>query len=70
MTKNCVLPISGDYPKNMCIFPDDKHIASLNHESNEITFFTIDYENGLLVQHGTPVQVETPNCAVIKKLSE
>ena len=69
LTKNCVLPISGDYPKNMCIFPDNKHIASLNHESNEITFFTIDYENGLLIQHGKPMQVETPNCAVIKKLS-
>lgn len=68
LTKNCVLPISGDYPKNMCLFPDNKHIASLNHESNEITFFKIDYENGLLIQHGTPMKVETPNCAVIKKL--
>lgn len=69
LTKNSVLPISGDYPKNICIFPDDRHIASLNHETNEITFFTIDYENGLLIQHGKPIQVETPNCAVIKKLS-
>ncbi len=69
LTKRSVLPISGDYPKNMCIFPDNKHIASLNHESNEITFFNIDYENGLLIQHGKPMKVETPNCAVIKKLN-
>ena len=42
LKKNSVLPISGDYPKQICIFPDQKHIASLNHESNDITFFTID----------------------------
>lgn len=68
LAKRSVLPISGDYPKQICIFPDQKHIASLNHESNDITFFTIDYENGIIVQHGKPVDIETPNCAVIKKL--
>lgn len=68
LKKKSVLPISGDYPKQICIFPDQKHIASLNHESNDITFFTIDYENGIIVQHGKPVEIETPNCAVIKKL--
>lgn len=68
LTKKSVLPISGDYPKQICVFPDQKHIASLNHESNEITFFKIDYEEGIIIEHGKPMAVETPNCAVIKKL--
>ncbi len=69
LEKKSVLPISGDYPKQICVFPDDKHLASLNHETNEITFFKIDYENGIIIMHGKPVSIETPNCAVIKKLS-
>lgn len=68
LTKRSVLPISGDYPKQICIFPDGRHLASMNHETNEITFFTIDYKNGIIVQHGKPASIETPNCAVIKKL--
>lgn len=68
LIKRSVLPISGNYPKQIALFPDEKHIASLNHESNEITFFKIDYEKGLLIMHGKPISVETPNCAVFKKL--
>jgi 6-phosphogluconolactonase len=70
LTKRSVLPISGDYPKQICVFPDDKHIASMNHESNTITFFKIDYEKGLLVMNGAPIKVETPNVAVIAKIEE
>ena len=68
LTKKSVLPISGDYPKQICIFPNGKHLASMNHETDEITFFNIDYDNGIIVQHGKPTSIETPNCAVIKKL--
>lgn len=67
LEKRSVLPISGDYPKQICVFPDDRHLASMNHESNEITFFDIDYEKGLFVMHGTPIKVETPNVAVVAK---
>ena len=70
LEQNSVLPISGDYPKQLCVFPDDKHIACLNHESNSITFFKIDYEKGLLVMHGTPIDVQTPNVAVIAKVKK
>ena len=68
LTKRSVLPISGDYPKQICVFPDDQHIASMNHESGTITFFKIDYEKGLLVMNGAPIKVETPNVAVIAKI--
>ena len=50
------------------MFPDDQHIASMNHESGTITFFKIDYEKGLLVMNGAPIKVETPNVAVIAKI--
>lgn len=66
----CILPISGDYPKDIDVFPDEKTLVVLNHESNEIRFFTIDYEKGLLIMKGKPVKVETPNCILISKIEE
>lgn len=63
-----VLPISGEYPKDIDIFPDGRHIMSLNHESNTITTFSVDYEAGLIAMNAKPLSIETPNCIVIKKL--
>ena len=68
LTKEFALPISGEYPKDIAIFPDDQHIASLNHETGSITFFHIDYENGLLVGSANPVRVDEPNCCAIVKV--
>jgi 6-phosphogluconolactonase len=65
----CCLPISGSYPKDICIFPDDKHIASINHETGSITFFTVDYTKGLLVMNGKEIRVNEPNSCVIVKVS-
>lgn len=59
------LPISGEYPKDIAIFPDNKHIASINHESGSITFFKIDYETGLIVMCANRVNVNQPNCCKI-----
>lgn len=64
------LPISGEYPKAIALFPDDKHIACINHESNSVTTFTIDYEKKLLIMKGKPMKVETPNCILISKVDE
>ena len=44
LTRLCCLPISGEYPKDIDVFPGEKTLGVLNHESNEIRFFTIDYE--------------------------
>lgn len=63
-----ILPISGEYPKELIIFPDGKHLVSLNHESNDMTFFTIDYNKGIIVMNGIPVPVETANSGNIVKL--
>lgn len=63
-----VLPVSGEYPKDFNVFPDNKHLFSLNHESNTITFFTIDYEKKILIMNGKYLEIETPNCVCIKEL--
>lgn len=68
LTREFVLPISGEYPKDIELFPDGKHIAVVNHESNSITTFTVDYEKKLLIMKGKPLSVETPNCILISQI--
>ena len=70
LTPQFCLPTSGAYPKDIMVFPDNKHLAVVNHESNSITTFTIDYENNVLMMKGKPREVETPNCILITKLEE
>ena len=66
----CSLPISGSYPKDLDIFPDNRHLIVLNHESNEIRTFQIDYEKKIFVHKHKPLKIETPNCILISKLNE
>ena len=68
LSEICKLPISGKYPKDIEVFPDEKTLVTLNHESNEIRFFTIDYEKGLIVMKGKPIHIDTPNCILISRL--
>ena len=70
LTQMCCLPISGEYPKDISIFPDDKHLASINHESGSITFFKIDYEKKLLVMSSNEIKCNEPNSCVIVKVSD
>ncbi len=64
----CCLPISGDYPKDVDVFPDEKTMVVLNHESNEINFFNVDYRKKIFLMKGRPIQIETPNCILISQL--
>lgn len=66
----CCLPISGEYPKDICIFPGDKNIACINHESGSISFFSVDYEKGLLVMTGKSLRVKEPNSCVLVKIAD
>ncbi|MCR5107223.1 MAG: lactonase family protein [Lachnospiraceae bacterium] len=70
LKKRFVLPISGDYPKDIACFPDMKHIISINHESDSITFFTLNLEENTIVMNGPELKVPKGNCAVIMKLPE
>lgn len=62
------LPVSGDYPKYIQLFPDDKHVMSMNNEGNSITIFTIHYDRGLIVMNGPGLKISRPNNMIIKKL--
>ena len=70
LTKKIELPISGEYPKDACLFPDNKHLVSLNQESSTMTFFNINFENNTLVMNGPEMNVDRPNCIVFHKLGE
>lgn len=65
---NFCLPISGTYPKDAEFFPDKRFIVSLNHESNTMTFFNLDLENGLIMMNGPEMKVNAPNCILFHKI--
>ncbi len=62
LDKKFTLPVSGDYPKDLVIFPDSRHIAIANNASNTVTTFTVDYEHNIILQNGKPHHVDTPSC--------
>ncbi len=64
------LPVSGEYPKDAGLFPDNRSLVSLNHESSDMTFFRVDMEHGTMVMNGAPIKVDVPNCIVFHKLIE
>ncbi len=64
LTRKFAIPTGGNYPKDVALFPDQKHIAVVNNESGTITTFTVDYEKGLLVMKGRPQKLDQPNCMV------
>lgn len=65
-----IIPISGDFPKALAIFPGNRHFISLNHESNEICTFRMDYEKKYALMDGKPLKIDKPNCIYIHKLKE
>ena len=69
LTKVLCLPVSGDYPKDAALFPDNRHLVSLNHESNTMTFFKVDLDKGLLIMNGKELKVDRPNCVIFHKLA-
>lgn len=70
LEKLCVLPVNGEYPKDVDVFPDMRHVLSLNHESNSITVYTVDYEKKTLAMKGAPLYIETPNCSLMVHLDD
>lgn len=64
----CVLPISGEYPRDIVLFPDDKHFATANQEGDSLTCFKVNYDDGYIVMNGAPIPVPSPTCIVMKKI--
>lgn len=68
LTKIFCLPISGEYPKDAILFPNDKFLVALNHESNDMTFFHVNVQDGTMIMNGPPLPVDVPNCITFHKL--
>lgn len=68
LTKKLCLPISGAYPKDAQLFPDNRHLVSLNHEGNTMTFFAVDMEKGTLVMNTKEISIQEPNCVVFHEV--
>ncbi len=68
LDKRLCLPVSGDYPKDVAFFPDSKHIVSLNHESNTMSFFSLNLRDNIIVLNGPFIKVPSGNCIITKKL--
>ena len=61
LTRKFTLPISGEYPKDLVLLPDDKHLVLANHASNTLTTFTVDYEKNIIVMNDRPIRITEPN---------
>lgn len=70
LTQMNVLPISGRYPTDMEIFPDGRHVFVTNYDSNTITTFSMNYENGTIVMSSEPIPIEQPKCAVMVEVPQ
>ena len=70
LEKILCLPVSGDYPKDAALFPDNKHLVSLNHETNTMSFFTFNPKEKTIVMNGPLIKVDQPNCIIFYKLPE
>ncbi len=68
LTTNFCLPVSGTYPKDAELFPNNKFLVSLNHESNTMTFFKVDLEKGIMTMNAKPMKIPEPNCIRFYKL--
>ncbi len=68
LDKRLCLPVSGDYPKDVAFFPDSKHIVSLNHESNTMSFFNLNLKDNIIVLNGPFIKVPSGNCIITKRL--
>ncbi len=65
LSRNICLPVSGDYPKDAELFPaGGEYLVSLNHESNSMTFFKVNYTEHTIVMNGPEIPINQPNCIV------
>ncbi|MBR6328569.1 MAG: lactonase family protein [Lachnospiraceae bacterium] len=68
LEKIFILPVSGDYPKDIAVTPNNKYLFSLNNESSTITFFTMDLKAGTLIMNGPSLPFNEGNCILIHKV--
>lgn len=54
--------ISGDFPKVVSPLPSGSRFVSLNHDSNEIMTFKINFEEKYFLMCQPPIKIQQPNC--------
>jgi len=64
----CILPISGDYPRDILLMPDGRNIVCTNQESDSLTCFTVQYDKRYIVMNGKPTDIYSPTSIQLKKL--
>ncbi|MCR4611363.1 MAG: lactonase family protein [Lachnospiraceae bacterium] len=62
--------VSGDYPKYISVLPGNKLVTSVNHDSNEMRTFEINYEKKYALMRKPPVKICQPNCMKILKMED
>lgn len=66
----CVLPTSGDYPRDLLVVPGRDSFVCVNQESNSLTCFDVNYEGRYIAMASAPAAVVCPTSIKIKKLEE
>lgn len=62
--------ISGDFPKVVSPLPSSLRFVSLNHDSDEIMTFKINFEEKNFLMCQPPIKINQPNCMRIFDLEE
>ena len=62
--------VGGQFPKTISIFPDKEHFASLNYDSNELTFFKFINGYEAFLECAKPIHISHPNSCRIVDLTK
>ena len=62
-------PCSGDFPKSLEPLPGDRYYVVLNHDTDEMTTFSIDHKKRCALMANPPIHVDSPNVIRVHKLS-
>ena len=68
LTEICQNSTRQDYPKTLAVMPDNEHFVVLNHSSNQICSFKMNYEKKYFLMDSKPIEIHRPNCIFIHKL--
>ncbi len=68
MTCICILPISGEYPKDILLSPDGKSFLCVNQESDSMTRFDVYYKKGYFTMNYKPIKLYSPTSVKLKKV--
>ena len=66
MEKICVLPVSGEYPRDLVVMPNGRLITAVNQEGNSLTSFKVNYEKGTILMVDKPLKLPSPTVLKIK----